>query len=197
MSIPKIKIIVLGDTNVGKTALVEALVKKKFDSDYHCSTIGVEFASKTVKIGDKNTKAYIWDTAGQESYRSLITNYYRDCHGAIIVFDVTDIKSFRNIKYWRDELRKHNPGKHVEEIIIANKIDKASDRIVTKEMIERFCSEEGIQYIETSAKKLLNTDRYFHILMNNIAAKKYASLQYQNDVVRTQDPQETLLCKCW
>jgi len=64
-------------------------------------------------------------------------------------------------------------------------------------MIERFCSEEGIQYIETSAKKLLNTDRYFHILMNNIAAKKYASLQYQNDVVRTQDPQETLLCKCW
>ena len=197
MSIPKIKIIVLGDTNVGKTALVEALVKKSFDNDYHCSTIGVEFASKTVTIGDVHTKAYIWDTAGQESYRSLITTYYRDCHGAIIVFDVTNVKSFRNIKYWRDELRKHNPGKCVEEIIIANKIDKTHDRVITKEMIEHFCAEEGLQYLETSAKQLLNTDRYFQLLMNNIAAKKYASLQYQNDVVKTEDPQESHLCKCW
>lgn len=197
MSIPKIKIIVLGDTNVGKTALIDALIKKKFDSDYHCSTIGVEFASKIVIMNGKDTKAYIWDTAGQESYRSLITNYYRDCQGAIIVFDVTDIKSFGNLKYWRDEVRKYNPGKHVEEIIIANKIDKTRERIVTEEMIEHFCSEEGIQYIETSAKQLLNTDKYFQILINNIAAKKIASLQYQNDVVRTQEPLESSLCKCW
>lgn len=163
-----VKIIVLGDAFVGKTALIESLIHNTFTDENTCSTIGVEFESKIIKIGNKRVKAMIWDTAGQEVYRSLIDSYYRGCAGAIIVFDVTMRKSFENLKYWLDAIHKNNPGKVVSIILVANKIDKSLKRVISKEMIEEFCHEEKLEYFETSAKTNTNTKIYFNHLLNNI-----------------------------
>jgi len=161
------KIIVLGDAFAGKSALVQSAISNTFASDDSCPTIGVEYDSIILQICNKKVKAMIWDTAGQESYRSLVSGYYRGCAGAIIVFDVTAKKSFDNLNYWLKEMREQNAGRSVSIIIAANKIDKRR-REVTKEMINQFCQKNKLQYLETSAREHKNTRLVLTHLVNNI-----------------------------
>ena len=164
MSIPKIKIIVLGDTNVGKTALVEALVKKKFDSDYHCSTIGVEFATKSIVTEGKTIKAQIWDTAGQERYRAITSAYYRGAVGALLVYDIHKHVTFQNVERWLKELRDHADASIVI-MLVGNKSDLRHVRAVATEEAVAFAQKHNLAFMETSALDSTHVNEAFHKIL--------------------------------
>jgi len=176
------KIIVLGDAFTGKTSLIQSIVHKTFTPEEAAPTIGVEYEGIIVSLGNKKIKAMVWDTAGQESFRSLIAGYYRQCAGVIIVFDVTEKKSFDNLNFWIKEVKEKNEGRDVSILILANKVDKTDSRLISRRMIESFCERKGIQFLETSARKCSNTDQIFQILLNNIMINNMISVKENSGV---------------
>jgi len=143
------KIILIGDSSVGKTALTKKAVRNEFE-EYYQATVGFEFLVFNLEINSKIIKLQIWDTCGQELYRSLITNFYRNSSLAIFVYDVNKKDSFNNIKSWLDELKK-NGSTDLKMFLVGNKIDL--EREVNKEEAEKFAEKNGIDlYMETSAK---------------------------------------------
>jgi small GTP-binding protein len=154
------KLIVIGDSGVGKSCLTNNAVKNIFDESYN-ATVGFEFFTFNVKVNDKVVKLQIWDTCGQELYRSLITNFYRNSSLAIMVYAINSLESFTNIEMWLRELRTHsNPDAKV--FLIGNKIDLENERKVTKEQGEKFCKENNInEFMESSAKTGVNAQNIF------------------------------------
>ena len=154
------KLIVIGDCSVGKSCLTNNAVKNTFDDSYN-ATVGFEFFTFNIKINDKVVKLQIWDTCGQELYRSLITNFYRNSSLAIMVYAINSKESFENIEMWLRELRTHsNPDAKV--FLIGNKIDLESQRQVTREQGEQFCKDNKLNgFMEASAKTGINAQRIF------------------------------------
>lgn len=192
------KIIIIGDTYSGKSALLESIVNNKFDPQQCCPTIGVEFNSTIVNVENIRVKALLWDTAGQESYRCLINGYYRGCSAAIIVFDVTNGQSFRNIDYWRKEIGRNNPGQPVVQVLVANKTDKPN-RVIDKEMIEKYCSENDIEYFEASAKTHKNTRKLIYYVIKQIIDKNIKLKDPKINILRNESeviPEPVSWCKC-
>ena len=153
------KIIVIGDCNVGKSCLTNKAVNNIFSESY-LITVGLEFFSFNVKINDKVVKLQIWDTCGQEIYRSLITNFYRSTALAIICYSVTDRKSFEETEIWLKQV-KSNSDPDCKVFLIANKID-LPDRVVSSEEGMNCKKEHGFEcYMETSAKTGVNVRELF------------------------------------
>ncbi len=154
------KLIVIGDSGVGKSCLTTMATKNIFEESYS-ATIGFEFFTFNIKLNGKIIKLQIWDTCGQELYRSLITNFYRNSSLAIIVYNVTDRNSFENVDLWFKELRTHsNPN--VKVFLIGNKIDLADSRKVTPEEAKKFKEDFMLNlYMETSAKTGFNAKEIF------------------------------------
>jgi small GTP-binding protein len=154
------KLIVIGDSGVGKSCLTNNAVKNIFDDAYN-ATVGFEFFTFNVKINGKIIKLQIWDTCGQELYRSLITNFYRNSSLAIMVYAINSKESFENIEMWLRELRTHsNPDAKV--FLIGNKIDLENQRQVEKEKGEQFCKENKLNlFMESSAKTGVNAQNIF------------------------------------
>ena len=154
------KVIVIGDSGVGKSCLTNKATKNIFDEDYN-ATVGFEFFTFNIKIEKKIIKLQIWDTCGQELYRSLITNFYRNTSLAIIVYAINNRESFNNIDMWLKELRKHaSPA--VKVILIGNKVDLENDRVITKKEGEEFAKNNNInKFTEASAKTGINTQSTF------------------------------------
>ncbi|KAF9225334.1 GTP-binding protein RAB5 [Gyrodon lividus] len=145
------KLVLLGESAVGKSSLVLRFVKDQFD-DYRESTIGAAFLTQTVTLDDQTTvKFEIWDTAGQERYKSLAPMYYRNANCAVVVYDITQAASLEKARTWIRELqRQADPS-----IVIAlcgNKADLAARRQVTQEEASKYAEEEGLMWCETSAK---------------------------------------------
>jgi len=145
------KLVLLGESAVGKSSLVLRFVKDQFD-DYRESTIGAAFLTQTVNLEDGTTvKFEIWDTAGQERYKSLAPMYYRNANCAVVVYDITQSTSLEKARNWIRELqRQADPS-----IVIAlcgNKSDLAARRQVTQEEAQKYAEEEGLMWAETSAK---------------------------------------------
>ena len=154
------KIIVIGDSGVGKSCFTNKGTKNIFEEDYN-ATIGFEFYNFNIKLSDKIIKLQIWDTCGQELYRSLITNFYRNASLAIIVYEVTSLDSFQNVEMWLRELRTHS-SPDIKMILVGNKIDLAEKRKVTTKQGEDFSILNGInKFIEASAKEGINTQNTF------------------------------------
>jgi small GTP-binding protein len=153
------KLVLLGESAVGKSSLVLRFVKGQF-LDYQESTIGAAFLTQTVCLNDTTVKFEIWDTAGQERYHSLAPMYYRGAQAAIVVYDITSYDSFDRAKKWVKELqRQGNPN-----IVIAlagNKVDLASKRTVEIEESQAYSEENGILFMETSAKTAANVNELF------------------------------------
>ena len=149
------KIIVIGDSGVGKSSLTNKATRNMFEDNYH-ATVGFEFFTFNIKIKDKIISLQIWDTCGQELYRSLISNFYRNTSLAIIVYSVTSEESFQDIDMWLKELRTHaNPD--VKLILIGNKIDLENERKISKEEGEKLAkSNKFDKFVETSAKTGIN-----------------------------------------
>ncbi|OHT07124.1 Ras-related protein Rab-4B [Tritrichomonas foetus] len=150
MTQPLYKFIVIGSSGVGKTAIIKRLTENTF-SDLIQSTIGVEFVSTLIQIGDDKVKLQIWDTAGQERFQSVSKSYYRNAVGVIIVYDITDRKSFDSLPTWINEVHQHcDPNAVVH--LIGNKSDLNEERQISLAEATSFAESYQMNYIETSAK---------------------------------------------
>ena len=158
-----IKIVTLGDSMVGKTSIVYRYFENKFNESI-LSTIGIDFKTKYIKVRDASVKVLIWDTAGQEKFRNIAKQYYQGANGVLLVFDVSDRKSFERIEYWINEIKQNNKIDSMYLVIVANKIDLINKRVVTKEEAEKYAEKNNISYFEVSAK----TGEGVHEMFNNI-----------------------------
>ena len=156
------KVILVGDTRVGKSSIVSMLVNKKM-TDLHDTTIGVDFNMKFVQLDSKIAKLQLWDTAGQEKFRSIIGSYYRSAHATIVVFDLTSITSFKNVDNWFQEIDNKGP-EITTKFLIGNKSDLILDRKVTKEEGEDMARRNNAIYFECSAKENDYIDDMFKII---------------------------------
>ena len=154
------KILIIGDSSVGKSCLALRATKGSFNTLY-TPTVGFEFFNFYLKIEEENIKLQIWDTCGQEVYRSLISSFYRNSSLAIIVYAIDNLESFNNIENWLNELKtKGNPD--ISIILVGNKLDLEDKRQITKEMNSDFCDNHNIRYFfETSAKTGFNAKNVF------------------------------------
>eukprot|EP01130_Rhizamoeba_saxonica_P004277 TRINITY_DN174_c0_g1_i1.p1 TRINITY_DN174_c0_g1~~TRINITY_DN174_c0_g1_i1.p1 ORF type:complete len:224 (+),score=66.15 TRINITY_DN174_c0_g1_i1:24-695(+) len=161
-----LKIVVIGESGVGKTNLIERYTKDTFYEESK-STIGVEFGHKTIEIDGSVVKTQIWDTAGQERFRALTRPYYRGAVGAVLVFSLADRESFDKLGSWFMELEMHaDQGIHV--MLIGNKSDLEDSRQVPTDLAINFAKEHGIDYMETSAKDKTNVEKAFQLAIAEI-----------------------------
>ena len=148
---PLYKILLLGDSTVGKTCFLLRYVDDSF-LDLHMATIGLDYRLKTLILEEqKIVKVQLWDTAGQDKFRAITRNYYKGASGIILIFDVTNVKSYENIKKWINEIKEEISEK-VAIVLIGNKIDNVQERKISREQGDKLASEIGVKFFETSAK---------------------------------------------
>ncbi|XP_077297525.1 RAS oncogene family member Rab10 [Arctopsyche grandis] len=163
------KLLLIGDSGVGKTCILFRFSDDAFTTTF-ISTIGIDFKIKTIELRGKKIKLQIWDTAGQERFHTITTSYYRGAMGIMLVYDITDEKSFENIVKWLRNIDEH-ANEDVERMILGNKSDMEERRVVCKEKGESIGREYGIPFMETSAKANINIDRAFSELAEAILEK--------------------------
>ena len=154
------KVIIIGDQGVGKSCL-SIKVSRNYFEDFYSPTVGFEFVSFNVRVEDKNIKLQIWDTCGQEVYRSLISSFYRSASLAIIVYSIDSEDSFNNLEKWLNDIKtQSNPD--IKIFLIGNKADLEDKRKISKEIGEKFCNDHKLSFfIETSAKTGFNVQNVF------------------------------------
>jgi len=172
------KLLLIGDSGVGKTCVLFRFSEDAFNATF-ISTIGIDFKIRTIDLDGKKIKLQIWDTAGQERFRTITTAYYRGAMGIMLVYDITNEKSFDNIKNWIRNIEEH-AAQDVEKMILGNKCDMNDRREVTRERGEELAIEYGIKFMETSAKASINVEEAFYTLARDIKAKMEKKLEVQN-----------------
>ena len=165
-----IKIITLGDSRVGKSSLIVKFIENKFSSNY-LSTIGFDSKHKIIKIDDENeVKLIIHDTAGQERFRSLATNYIKKANGILLVYDITEKDSFNNIGNWLESIAEETACK-LPIVLVGNKSDLIEERKVTKEEGQKKADDYGFKFFETSCQNGDNVENCFICLAKEIYNK--------------------------
>ncbi|XP_019168642.1 PREDICTED: ras-related protein RABA1f-like [Ipomoea nil] len=160
------KVVLIGDSGVGKSNLLSRFTRNEFSSESK-STIGVEFATRTIEVDDKLAKAQIWDTAGQERYRAITSAYYRGAVGALLVYDITRHITFDNVERWLRELRDHT-DQNIVVMLVGNKADLRHLRAVNTQTAQAFAERENTFFIETSAMEALNVEMAFTEVLTQI-----------------------------
>ena len=160
------KFLMLGDTGVGKTSLVQRLCRNEFNEGIE-PTIGIGYEVYKLTISDTKIQMQIWDTAGQEQYRSIVNSYYRDAVGVMVVFAFNNHKSLEGLEEWIADARNYCHPK-VRILLVGNKIDLENERKVSKAEIEQFAKYHKLEYIETSAKTNSNVKEAFHKAARNV-----------------------------
>merc|ERR1712198_108327 len=163
------KLLLIGDSGVGKTCILFRFSEDAFNTTF-ISTIGIDFKIKTIELRGKKIKLQIWDTAGQERFHTITTSYYRGAMGIMLVYDITQPKTFDNIAKWLRNIDEH-ANEDVEKMILGNKCDMEDKRMVSKERGESIAREHGIRFLETSAKANVNIERSFLDLAEAILDK--------------------------
>uniref|UniRef100_A0A8C4R2I4 RAB10, member RAS oncogene family n=1 Tax=Eptatretus burgeri TaxID=7764 RepID=A0A8C4R2I4_EPTBU len=163
------KLLLIGDSGVGKTCILFRFSDDAFNTTF-ISTIGIDFKIKTVELGGKKIKLQIWDTAGQERFHTITTSYYRGAMGILLVYDITNSKSFENISKWLRNIDEH-ASEDVERMLLANKCDMEEKRMVSREKGEQIAREHGIRFYETSAKANVSIEKAFLTLAEDILKK--------------------------
>jgi len=164
------KVVVIGDSGVGKSNLLSRFTRNEFNLESK-STIGVEFATRSVSIEGKTIKAQIWDTAGQERYRAITSAYYRGAVGALVVYDITKDVSFQNVEKWLSEL-KDNATADITMMLVGNKTDLAQARVVETETGKTYAASNSISFMEASALTASNVEASFLQILSEIYRKK-------------------------
>ena len=160
------KVVLIGDSGVGKTNILSRYVRDDFSIETK-STVGVEFGSKVLKVNNTSIKIQIWDTAGQEQYKSITKAYYKGARGAFVVYDITRKETFSSVEKWVDEL-KNNGDEGVCIILLGNKCDLEDQRQVSTEEAMRKSELYKIALCETSAMQAVNIDKAFTIMVEEI-----------------------------
>lgn len=161
--------VLIGDSGVGKSNLLSRFTRNEFSLDSK-STIGVEFATKSIKTDGKTIKAQIWDTAGQERYRAITSAYYRGAVGALLVYDISKHITFDNVERWLKELRDHADS-NIVIMLVGNKSDLRHLRAVSTEEAMAYAESNGIAFIETSALDSSGVDTAFQRILTEIYQK--------------------------
>ena len=165
-----IKLLLIGDSGVGKSCLLCRYSEDIFNNKF-ITTIGIDFKIRTIELDGKKIKLQIWDTAGQERFRTITQAYYRGAMGILLVYDVTDEKSFQNIRSWMRNIEQH-ANTEVVKVLLGNKCDMKQKRAVKHEEGENLAKEYGIEFFETSAKDKINVDQAFTRMAKLIKDKR-------------------------
>jgi len=164
------KLLLIGDSGVGKTCVLFRFSDDTFNTTF-ISTIGIDFKIKTVELQGKKIKLQIWDTAGQERFHTITTSYYRGANGILLVYDITQPKTFDNISKWLRNINEH-ASEDVERMLIGNKCDMEDKRLISEERGKKVAEENGIKFFETSAKENINIEIAFNTLAEDILNKQ-------------------------
>jgi len=160
------KVVLIGDSGVGKSNLLSRFTRNEFTIESK-STIGVEFATRTIMVDGKIIKAQIWDTAGQEKYRAITSAYYRGAVGALLVYDITRNSTFDHLERWLNELLDH-ADKNIVVMLVGNKSDLRHLRAVTTDQAKEFAEKRNLSFIETSALESTNVELAFTNILTQI-----------------------------
>ena len=174
------KVVLVGDSSVGKTNIMSKYLKNEFHEDSK-ATVGVEFGSKQFTIEGHNIKAQIWDTAGQERYKAITSAYYKGAKGAFVVYDITRKNSFESVDKWINDLSAA-ADKKLTILVIGNKCDLEDQRQVTKEQGQEKASSLNVAFLETSALSGANLDKAFEKMMNEIYKKCHDEISAEGDM---------------
>jgi len=164
------KIVMIGDASVGKSSIVLRFVDNQFFGDGR-ELERFDFKESTLKVGGDKVGLEVWDTAGAERFRTITSSYYRGTKGVMIVFDLTNQKSFKNLEKWLLEVERYAES-DVLKMILANKSDLTGDRFVSREELKEFCDLKSIQFLEVSAMSGENIEKAFQRLALNILERK-------------------------
>jgi len=163
------KLLLIGDSGVGKSCLLLRFADDTYTESY-ISTIGVDFKIRTIELDGKTIKLQIWDTAGQERFRTITSSYYRGAHGIIVVYDVTDLESYNNVKQWLHEIDRY-ACENVNKLLVGNKSDLQGKRAVDTKDAAEFADSLGIEFLETSAKNATNVEKAFMMMAAQIKTR--------------------------
>jgi len=188
-----IKIILIGDSSVGKTNIMSKYLKGQFMANSK-ATVGVEFGSKAFKFDNHNIKAQIWDTAGQEKYKAITGAYYKGCKGAFVVYDITRKETFENVEKWINDLKVSADPK-LNIILIGNKCDLEEKREVLKEQGEEKAKAFECAFLETSALNGDNIEKGFEMMASEIFRRCMEGNSEQEDSGSLEKGQEIKLEK--
>ena len=183
------KIILVGDTSVGKTNIINKYIKNEFREDFY-ATIGVEFSHKKFIVENRKIKAQIWDTAGQERYKAITRAYYKGAKGAFIVYDITRKETFDDVDKWRNELIS-SCNQEITVMLIGNKCDLEDQREISKEQGEEKAKSFGFSFLETSALSGENLEKGFQMLIEEIY-QKYKVEQSKSDEINLNSGAEEI-----
>jgi len=195
------KVVILGDSSVGKTSLMNQFVNHEFSSKYK-ATIGADFETAVVQVDSRAVSLQIWDTAGQERFQSLVESFYRGSDSCMLVFDVNVMQTFENMPNWRaDFLIKSGNSEEFPFVLVGNKIDltKSIDRAVSKQQAEEWAASIRAPYFETSAKDGSNVGKAFEELarltMGQDKVAQKDTITFENTKNPVIDPPATG-CSC-
>jgi Ras-related protein Rab-2A len=160
------KFILIGDSGVGKSTLLFQFIEDRFKAGIE-PTIGIEFGTKIIEVGGKTVRLQIWDSAGQENYRSITRAYYRNTICTLLVYDVTSRKSFEDVKVWFDEARNFG-NENMYFVLVGNKCELESNREVSASEGDKFSREHNMLFFETSAIQKINIDKAFSVVIEKI-----------------------------
>jgi small GTP-binding protein len=188
------KILLLGDSSVGKTCVLLRYSDDTFN-DYHISTIGLDYRLKLVNVSPNTTvKLQLWDSAGQDRFKAITRNYYKGAHGIVLLYDVTSPASFSNIKNWISQI-KDNTSDKVKMCIVGNKIDLPEERKVSYEEGVRLASEYNLKFFECSAKNNIGISDIFQYLVDGIYEANKDSLKESRVSLKENKIKKVKCCK--
>ena len=178
------KVVLIGDTSVGKTNILSKYLSNEFDPDSK-ATVGVEFGTRDFKIENNTVKVQIWDTAGQERYRSITNAYYKGAKGSLLVYDITNPKTFENVDKWLSDL-KTNAEEKISVVLVGNKTDLEAERKIRIEQGKEKAELFKLAFIETSALNGNNIEKAFNELISDVYKNHHELFEKQAKVEITE-----------